>query len=94
MLLAVLRPKRRDGKLDTGKASSSFILDTNEYSDRGQKHHQRLQDALPLEVPDTRLETGIVSKKFDKQTNGQHEGTKKSSDPTEVPRPRSYFQVL
>ncbi|PSS29268.1 G patch domain-containing protein [Actinidia chinensis var. chinensis] len=88
------RPKRstRDGKLATGKASSSFILDTNDYSDRGQKHRQRLQDALPLGAPDTGLETGKVSKKIDKKTNGQHEGPKKSSDPTEVLRSRSYFQ--
>ncbi|KAF2320909.1 hypothetical protein GH714_031778 [Hevea brasiliensis] len=51
----------------------------------GSKHRRRLQDALPLEAPsapDSKVESGAVSKESDKKPNGHHEGSK-HSDPTE-----------
>ncbi|XP_059653000.1 uncharacterized protein LOC132300084 [Cornus florida] len=86
---------RRDGKPATERLSINPDLDTGNHSNRDEKHHRRLQDALPLEVPvasDSKVETGALSKESDKKTNGHSEGTKNSLDPAEVPRPRTYFQ--
>ncbi|KAA8545775.1 hypothetical protein F0562_020774 [Nyssa sinensis] len=90
-------PKRssRDGKLVTERPSINVGLDTGDHSDRDQKHHRRLQDALPLEAPlapNSKVETGATSKESEKKTSGHREGTKHSSDPTEIPRSSSYFQ--
>ncbi|KAL7236451.1 hypothetical protein ACSBR1_019694 [Camellia fascicularis] len=85
----------RGGKPATERPSSNLNLDRSGYSDRDPKHHQRLQDTLPLEAPpapSSKVEIGAGSKAFGKQTNGQHDGTKNSSNPTQVPRFRSYFQ--
>ncbi|KAL7002904.1 hypothetical protein U1Q18_004063 [Sarracenia purpurea var. burkii] len=87
---------RRDGKPTTERPSSNLNLDVGHHSNRDQKHRQRLQDALPLEeappAPDSKEETGAGNKEVDKRTNGQHDGYKRSANPTEVPRSRSYFQ--
>ncbi|GMQ01117.1 hypothetical protein CsSME_00047878 [Camellia sinensis var. sinensis] len=86
---------RRDGKPATERPSSNLNLDVGDHSDRDQKHRRRLQDVLPLEAPpalDSKVETGAGNKEIDKKTNGQHEGTKNSSNPTEASRSRSYFQ--
>ncbi|KAI7991765.1 hypothetical protein LOK49_LG12G00516 [Camellia lanceoleosa] len=86
---------RRDGKPATERPSSNLNLDVGDHSDRDQKHRRRLQDALPLEAPpalDSKVETGAGNKEIDKKTNGQHEGTKNSSNPAEASRSRSYFQ--
>ncbi|KAK9286284.1 hypothetical protein L1049_014674 [Liquidambar formosana] len=96
---------RRDGKPATERIPSNPSLDIGDHTERNQKHRQRLQDALPLETPlppDSKVETGAVSKESDKKTSGLkepdentsglHIGTKHSTDPTEVPRSRSYFQ--
>lgn len=72
-------------------------MDVGEQTDRDQKHHRRLQDAIPLEAPlasDSKRENEAVSKEADKKPEEHREGSKRSSDPTEVPRSRSYFQVL
>ncbi|KAJ9159413.1 hypothetical protein P3X46_024921 [Hevea brasiliensis] len=85
---------RRDGKPVTERVPSNTNLDVEDHADRDQKHRRRLQDALPLEAPsapDSKVESGAVSKESDKKPNGHHEGSK-HSDPTEVPRSRSYFQ--
>ncbi|CAL5358114.1 unnamed protein product [Camellia sinensis] len=87
---------RRDGKPATERPSSNLNLDVGDHSDRDQKHRRRLQDVLPLEAPpalDSKVETGAGNKEIDKKTNGQHEGTKNSSNPTEASRSRSYFQL-
>ncbi|KMT02532.1 hypothetical protein BVRB_9g204730 [Beta vulgaris subsp. vulgaris] len=58
------------------------------------KHRQRLQDALPLELPpasDTKLEIKDASYMLDGKTNGQGE-TINQSDPTAVPRSENFFQ--
>ncbi|CAL5379099.1 unnamed protein product [Camellia sinensis] len=85
----------RGGKPATERPSSNLNLDRSGYSDRDPKHHQRLQDTLPLEAPpapSSKVEIGAGSKAFGKQTNGQRDGTKNSSNPTQVPRSQSYFQ--
>ncbi|KDP44496.1 hypothetical protein JCGZ_16329 [Jatropha curcas] len=89
------KKSRRDGKPETGRVTSKTNLDVEDHTDRDQKHRRRLQDALPLEAPsapDPKSESGAVSKESEKKTNGHHEGSKHFSDPTEVPRSRSYFQ--
>lgn len=87
---------RRDGKPETERVPSNTNLDVEDHADRDQKHRRRLQDALPLEAssaPESKAESGSVSKETDKKPNGHHEGSK-HSDPTEVPRSRSYYQVF
>lgn len=62
-----------------------------------QKQRRRLQDALPLESPlgsDAKVESGAPRKESDTKPSGHQELTKNSSDATEAPRSRSYFQVL
>ncbi|KAL2513486.1 cyclin-related [Forsythia ovata] len=85
---------RRDGKPATERLPTDPDLD-KDHLDRDQKHRRRLQDALPLEAPsaqESKVETQAVSKESENKTNGHHEGTKHSSDPTKVPRSQSYFQ--
>lgn len=87
---------RRDGKPETERVPSKG--DVGEHTDRDQKQRRRLQDAVPLEAqetPDSKVGNEDVGmhpeKKHDDALN--HEGVKRSSHPTEVPRSRSYFQV-
>ncbi|KAF9675805.1 hypothetical protein SADUNF_Sadunf09G0071400 [Salix dunnii] len=81
---------RRDGKPETERVTTDSNLD--------QKNRRRLQDALPLETPSgpdsAKVESGGLSKETDQKPNGNGEGTKHSSNPTEVPWSRSYFQVF
>lgn len=87
---------RRDGKPETGRVVSN--ADVGDRADQDEKQRRRLQDALPLDAPSapdsSKIESGTVIKESDRKRNGHLEGTKHSSDPTEVPRSRSYFQVL
>ena len=98
LLLFLFSPKRsrRDGKPVTERVVSN--TDVGDRVDKDEMQRRRLQDDLPLEVPSapdsSKIESGAVNKESDRKNNGQHEGTKHSSDPTEVPRSRSYFQVL
>lgn len=88
---------RRDGKPAPERLPSSNDLDMKSQTDQDQKHHRRLQDGLPLETPlttDSKVERGALSNDTDRKPNGQKEGAKLSSGPTEVPRSRSFFQVL
>ncbi|PRQ22759.1 hypothetical protein RchiOBHm_Chr6g0253781 [Rosa chinensis] len=60
-----------------------------------QKQCHRLQDALPLESPlgsDAKVESGAPRKESDTKPSGHQELAKNSSDATEAPRSRSYFQ--
>ncbi|CAK7330147.1 unnamed protein product [Dovyalis caffra] len=79
---------RRDGKPETERVTADSNLD--------QKNRRRLQDALPLEAPSgldsVKVGSGGVIKETDKKPDGYSEGSKHSSNPTEVPRSRSYFQ--
>ncbi|KAI3448185.1 hypothetical protein Pfo_004850 [Paulownia fortunei] len=89
-------PKRstRDGKPETERPLTEPELGKGRL-DRDHKHHRRLQDPLPLEVPlshDSKVESGIMSKESENRTDGHQGGTKHSSDPTKVPQSRSYFQ--
>ncbi|XP_038996317.1 uncharacterized protein LOC120120860 isoform X2 [Hibiscus syriacus] len=86
---------RRDGQPQTERVVSN--TDIGDRPHHGEKQRRRLQDAVPLEVaptaPDSsKVESAIVSKESDRKSNGYHEGTKPSSDPTDLPRSRSYFQ--
>lgn len=61
------------------------------------KNRRRLQDTLPPEAPlepdSAKVESGGVRKETDKKPNGHSEGSKRSN-PTAVPRSRSYFQFF
>ncbi|XVF01390.1 hypothetical protein REPUB_Repub04eG0084300 [Reevesia pubescens] len=85
---------RRDGKPETERLVSN--ADVRDRVDQDEKQGRRLQDALPLEVPSapasSKIESGTVNKESDRKNNGHHEGAKHSSDPTDLPRSRSYFQ--
>ncbi|XWS54681.1 hypothetical protein CRYUN_Cryun10bG0110500 [Craigia yunnanensis] len=87
---------RRDGKPETERVVSK--ADVRDRVDQDEKQLRRLQDTLPLEAPSvpdsSNTESGTANKESDRKNNGHHEGTnsKHSSDPTEVPRSRSYFQ--
>jgi hypothetical protein len=88
---------RRDGKPETERVPGNTDLDVGDRTDRDQKHRHRLQDALPLEAtsaPDSKPENGVVSKESEKKPNEHREGPKHSSNTSEVPRSRSFFQVL
>ncbi|KAE8712917.1 putative Porin/voltage-dependent anion-selective channel protein [Hibiscus syriacus] len=86
---------RRDGKPQTERVVSN--ADVADRPDHDEKQRRRLQVAVPLEVAPTardssKVENAIVSKESDRKNNGHHQGTKHSSDATDVPRSRSYFQ--
>ncbi|KAE8708442.1 putative Porin/voltage-dependent anion-selective channel protein [Hibiscus syriacus] len=86
---------RRDGKPQTERVVSN--TDVGDRPDRDEKQHRRLQDAVPLEAaptaPDSsKIGSAIVSEESDRKNNRHHEGTKHSSDPTDLPRSGSYFQ--
>ena len=96
--MAGCSPKRsrRDGKPEPEMVTSNTNLDTRDQTDQGQKRRSHHQDELPFEAPpkaDSKTEKGPVSKEPEGKENGQHEGPKHSTDSTEVPRPRSFFQV-
>lgn len=93
IIIGGISPKRsrRDGKPVAERVPSSNNLD-NDHT-----HRRRLQDAVPLEapsVPYSKGESGSLAKDSDKKPNGFHEQAKGSSDPTEAPRSRSFFQVF
>ncbi|KZV38841.1 treacle protein [Dorcoceras hygrometricum] len=95
-LLLPASPKRfrRDGKPATERPHSNPDLDKDQLSS-DQKHHRRLQDALPLEAPlgrDENVESGTVSKQSEEKANGNLEGSNHSSEQAKVPRSRTYFQ--
>ncbi|GLT47381.1 hypothetical protein SLA2020_210830 [Shorea laevis] len=84
---------RRDGKPETERLRSNNNV--GEHADREQKHRRRLQDAVPLEAseaPDPKVENGAVGRQTERKHDASHDGEKRSSDPTEVPKSRSYFQ--
>lgn len=94
-----LSPKRsrRGEKNEKDRIASKGNLESAKQSDQDQKHHPRLQDTLPLEstlAPDSKVENGDSRKESDKKPSGPHEGTKHSTNPSEIPRSRSYFQVV
>ncbi|KAI4298558.1 hypothetical protein L6164_032105 [Bauhinia variegata] len=89
------RRSRRDGKQERERATNGANRDSGDHMDRDQKHHHRLNDALPLEVPlkpDSKQDAGAINKDPDRKLNSHNEGLKHSSDPTDVPRTRYYFQ--
>lgn len=89
------KKSRRDGKQATERTyTSSHRLDVDTL-DRDQKQQRRLPDALPLEKPpatETKVQPEIIKDGLDKKVDVLPDGVKNSSNPTEVPRSRSYFQ--
>ncbi|KAE8663757.1 putative Porin/voltage-dependent anion-selective channel protein [Hibiscus syriacus] len=94
-----LEPSPKRSRID-GKPQTERVVSNADVGDRpghDEKQRRRLQDAAPLEAaptaPDSsKIESVVVNKESDVKDNGHHEGTKHSSDPTDVPRSRSYFQ--
>ncbi|XP_015901606.3 uncharacterized protein LOC107434636 isoform X2 [Ziziphus jujuba] len=87
--------RREDRDSDSKRHRSRFDREPRNHTDQDQKHRRQLQDGLPLGsslTSDARLDKGAVTKEPDRKSNGLEEGTKHSSNPTEVPRSRSYFQ--
>lgn len=85
---------RRDGKPATERTYRD--LDVASAADQDHKQRRRLQDVLPLEAPpaiETKLQPDTVKQSSDRKIDEIPDGTKHSSDPAEVPRSRSYFQV-
>ncbi|OUZ99559.1 Btz domain [Macleaya cordata] len=87
---------RRDGKPATERTSSSnHNLDSVDHADQDQKHRRRLQDALPLEAPlepESKVGPDAANRELNKSIDGTVDGNKRSSDPSDVPRSRTYFQ--
>ncbi|KAF3791119.1 hypothetical protein EJ110_NYTH14803 [Nymphaea thermarum] len=87
---------RRDGK----PAPERSLYDNQNHvedAERGQTHRRRLQDALPLEAAaeasDFKIQSGVSGKgPINNKPDETVDGFKHPSDPTEVPRSRSYFQ--
>lgn len=89
---------RRDGKPKTERNTSrSYDLDTLHNNDQDQKRRRRLHDALPLEAPvepESKAVSDTVQIELKKKIDEKDaDGTKRFSDPTEVPRARNFFQV-
>ncbi|KAF7840738.1 nuclear speckle splicing regulatory protein 1 isoform X1 [Senna tora] len=88
---------RRDGiqERERSKGTGSTNLDNVDHMGQAQKHHRRLDDALPVEASlthDSKQEAGAVKKDSDKKQDYHSEAPKQASDPAAVPRSRSYFQ--
>ncbi|KAF9621212.1 hypothetical protein IFM89_016706 [Coptis chinensis] len=87
---------RRDGKPESERNHSrAHDLDTLNSKDKDQKLRRRLQDPLPLEAPiepESKVVTDNAISELEKTADEQNAGAKHFSDPTEVPRSRSYFQ--
>ncbi|GAB4853428.1 hypothetical protein Ancab_017619 [Ancistrocladus abbreviatus] len=88
-------PKRsqRDAKLATERSPRRVGTEVGG-KDEDQKQRRWLQDVLPLEPPPvshSKVEAKDMSKESGSKANGHGERTK-HSDPTIVPRSRSYFQ--
>ncbi|XP_039051699.1 uncharacterized protein LOC120193202 [Hibiscus syriacus] len=86
---------RRDGKPQTERVVSN--TDVGDKPDRDEKQLRRLQDDVPLEAASTapdssKIGSAIVSEESDRKNDRHHEGTKHSSDPTDLPCSGSYFQ--
>lgn len=81
----------------TERATSDTNAGPREHVEHHDKNRRRLHDPLPLETPPSsnpKVETGSTSKESQWKGHTNSEGVKPSSDPTEVPRSRSYFQVF
>ncbi|XP_068657261.1 uncharacterized protein [Aristolochia californica] len=86
---------RRDGKPIEGISSTNHDVEITNLRNEDEKHLRQLQDPLPLEPSaalESKIETDSAKRGVDMKTNGLLDGTNHSSDPTEVPRSRSYYQ--
>lgn len=90
------KKSRRDGKQATERTYSSSHHRDVDTLERDQKRRRRLQDAQPLEIPpemESKVQPETIKEGVDKKVDGLPDGRKHSSDHTEIPRSRSYFQV-
>ncbi|KAI9124186.1 hypothetical protein K1719_005486 [Acacia pycnantha] len=88
---------RRDGlqERERSRVTSTADLDNVDHNGKDHKHQRRLHDVVPVEASlthDSKKETEAEKKDSDKKPNEHFEGSKHSSDPTDLPRSRSYFQ--
>lgn len=71
-------------------------MDVEDHVDQDQTRRHWLRDALPLgtpSAPDSKVETGSLTKET-AQNPSILEKNKHSSDPTDIPRYQTYFQVF
>ncbi|KAG9440416.1 hypothetical protein H6P81_020581 [Aristolochia fimbriata] len=86
---------RRDGKPTERISSANHDVEVKIPTNEDQKHHRRLEDPLPLEpsaAPKSKIEIDPAKKGEELKTNELVDDTKRSSNPNEVPRSRSYYQ--
>ncbi|KAJ0982122.1 hypothetical protein J5N97_010377 [Dioscorea zingiberensis] len=86
---------RRDGKPAMERIhGSESNLETLGSTDPDLKQHRRLKDPLPLEdpAPEKKVEPEFVKKISDKKVEELSDGNKHSSNPSEIPRSRGFFQ--
>ncbi|CAN1302478.1 hypothetical protein LINPERPRIM_LOCUS25478, partial [Linum perenne] len=87
---------RRDDKPQTEKVVSKSHPDATDLINRSQRDNLKLQDAVPLGAApshDSKMESAEGKKEPEKNPNEHQSEDIPSSNPTEVPRSRSYFQV-
>ncbi|KAI9122815.1 hypothetical protein K1719_005704 [Acacia pycnantha] len=87
---------RRDGlqERERSRVTSTADLDNVDHNGKDHKHQRRLHDVVPVEASlthDSKKETEAEKKDSDKKPNEHFEGSKHTSDPTDLPRSRSYF---
>ncbi|XP_054778704.1 uncharacterized protein LOC129286721 [Prosopis cineraria] len=88
---------RRDGlqERERSRVTSSADLNNVDRNGKVHKHQHRLNDVVPHEASlthDPEKEAEAVKKDSDKKPNEHYETSKHLSDPTDLPRSRSYFQ--
>ncbi|CAN1302476.1 hypothetical protein LINPERPRIM_LOCUS25478 [Linum perenne] len=86
---------RRDDKPQTEKVVSKSHPDATDLINRSQRDNLKLQDAVPLGAApshDSKMESAEGKKEPEKNPNEHQSEDIPSSNPTEVPRSRSYFQ--
>ncbi|CAN1141411.1 hypothetical protein LINPERHAP2_LOCUS12483 [Linum perenne] len=88
---------RRDDKPQTEKVVSKSHPDATDLINRSQRDNLKLQDAVPLGAApshDSKMESAEGKKEPEKNPNEHQSEDIPSSNPTEVPRSRSYFQAF
>ncbi|MCD7451146.1 hypothetical protein HAX54_009771 [Datura stramonium] len=99
---------RKHSRQETERPPTTHNLDGGNNSERDQKHHHRLQDAVPRDAPsaqDLKSERTLrkpsenvtvkddrIKESSDPNEGSRHRSSKQSSNPSEVPRCTSSFQ--
>ncbi|XP_028767717.1 nuclear speckle splicing regulatory protein 1 isoform X1 [Neltuma alba] len=87
---------RRDGLQERERSRVTSGADVDNVDHHGKDHkRRRLHDVVPHEASlahDSKKESEAEKKDSDKKPNEHNEGSKRLSDPTDLPRSRSYVQ--